>query len=75
MSLPAGRLPERFPEGTRYVIEARGGADGRLRIDTRYLEYPDGRRVELPPDLAAASSGQNEGGRYRRRSKRRKAHV
>jgi hypothetical protein len=42
------RLPSRFPVGTRYVIEGRGG-----RICLRYLEFPDGRKVELPADLAA----------------------
>jgi hypothetical protein len=42
------RLPSRFPIGTRYVIEGRGG-----RIRLRYLEFPDGRKVDLPADLAA----------------------
>jgi hypothetical protein len=41
------RLPSRFPVGTRYVIEGRAG-----RIQLRYLEFPDGRRVELPAELA-----------------------
>jgi len=36
-------LPRRFPVGTRYVIEGRGG-----RIQLRYLEFPDGRHVDLP---------------------------
>jgi hypothetical protein len=48
----ADRLPDRFPVGTRYVIEGRGGDNGRLRIHSRYLEFPDGRHVELPIDLA-----------------------
>ena len=47
MSSGAVRLPSRFPIGTRYVIEGRGG-----RIQLRYLEFPDGRRVELPAELA-----------------------
>ena len=42
------RLPSRFPVGTRYVIE---GHEGRIRL--RYLEFPDGRKVDLPADLAA----------------------
>jgi hypothetical protein len=41
------RLPSRFPVGTRYVIEARGG-----QIHLRYLEFPDGRHIELPAELA-----------------------
>jgi hypothetical protein len=44
------RLPSRFPVGTRYVIEGRGG-----RISLRYLEFPDGRKIDLPADLAARS--------------------
>ncbi len=39
------RLPSRFPDGTRYVIEGRAG-----RILSRYLEFPDGRHVDLPAD-------------------------
>jgi hypothetical protein len=43
----APRLPARFPVGTRYVIEGRAGL-----ISLRYLEFPDGRKVDLPSDLA-----------------------
>jgi hypothetical protein len=45
MSSPAACLPTRFPVGTRYVIEGRAG-----RIQLRYLEFPDGRRVDMPAD-------------------------
>jgi hypothetical protein len=48
MGQQASRLPTRFPVGTRYVIEGRGGL-----ISLRYLEFPDGRKVDLPSDLAA----------------------
>ena len=48
----ADGLPSRFPVGTRYVVEGRGGGQGRLRIRLRYLEFPDGRHVELPLDQA-----------------------
>ena len=51
MSSQAVRLPSRFPVGTRYVIEGRGG-----RIQLRYLEFPDGRQVDLPADLAGADA-------------------
>jgi hypothetical protein len=51
MAQQVSSLPRRFPVGTRYVIEGRGG-----RISLRYLEFPDGRKVELPTDLAARSS-------------------
>jgi hypothetical protein len=46
------RLPSRFPVGTRYIIEGRGGGEGRLHIHLRYLEFPDGRQMELPADVA-----------------------
>ena len=51
-SSQADRLPSRFPVGTRYVVEGRSGGEGRLYIQSRYLEFPDGRHVELPLDLA-----------------------
>jgi hypothetical protein len=57
----ADGLPSRFPVGTRYVVEGRGGGQGRLRIRLRYLEFPDGRHVELPVDQA-----------HRARSRRRR---
>jgi len=59
----ADRLPSRFPVGTRYVVEGRGGGEGRLRIHLRYLEFPDGRHVDLPVDVA---------GRVRSRRRRRR---
>ena len=57
----ADDLPSRFPVGTRYVVEGRGGGRGRLRIRLRYLEFPDGRHIQLPVDLG-----------YRTRSYRRR---
>jgi hypothetical protein len=39
------RLPSQFPDGTRFVIEGRAG-----RIVSRYLEFPDGRHVDLTAD-------------------------
>jgi hypothetical protein len=52
------RLPNQFPEGTRYVIEGRAG-----HILSRYLEFPDGGHVDLPADLP----GSQERVRVRRR--------
>jgi hypothetical protein len=54
------RLPSRFPVGTRYVIEGRGG-----HICLRYLEFPDGRKVDLPADLAARAKPRIGAGRRR----------
>jgi hypothetical protein len=39
------RLPIQFPDGTRFVIEGRPG-----RVLSRYLEFPDGRHVDLGAD-------------------------
>jgi hypothetical protein len=47
MSSLAIGLPNRFPVGTRYVVEGRRGAKGQLLVYNRYVEFPDGRRVEL----------------------------
>lgn len=62
MRSQAVRLPSRFPVGTRYVIEGRGG-----RIQLRYLEFPDGRQVELPVDMAGRTRARAASGRSRDR--------
>jgi hypothetical protein len=64
MGGPVDRLPSRFPVGTRYVIEGRGGL-----IRLRYLEFPDGRKVDLPADLAARTKAR---GNIRARRQTRK---
>jgi hypothetical protein len=58
MGAEGSRLPSRFPVGTRYVIEGRGG-----RICLRYLEFPDGRKIDLPADLAARTKARSAPGR------------
>lgn len=35
------RLPARVPVGTKYVLESRG------KLVRRYIEFPDGRRIQL----------------------------
>ncbi len=47
MGAQPNRLPRRFPVGTKYVIEGRGGGEGRLRVSSRYIEFPDGRHLQL----------------------------
>jgi hypothetical protein len=42
------RLPNRFPVGTKFVIEGRSARDGEQQIFTRYLEFPDGTFFPLP---------------------------
>ena len=55
MSLPTDRLsiplPKRFPVGARYVVEGRGGENGHLRVFSRYVVLPGGRRINVPADL------------------------
>jgi len=65
MSTSALRLPNRFPVGTRFVIEGRGG-----RILLRYLEFPDGRQVNLPAE-PGAFRGSSRRQRARRASGRK----
>jgi hypothetical protein len=42
------RLPARFPDGTKYVLEGRG-----LFVQ-RYIEFPNGHRVQLARRKASA---------------------
>ena len=56
MRLPIDRhstpLPKRFPVGARYVVEGRGGEDAHLRVFSRYVVLPGGRRINIPSDLS-----------------------
>jgi hypothetical protein len=44
-------LPKRFPVGTTYVVEGRGGEDGHLRVFSRYVVLPGGRRINITADF------------------------
>jgi hypothetical protein len=44
------RLPKQFPVGTTYVVEGHGGGDGNLRVFSRYVVLPDGKRINLGAD-------------------------
>jgi hypothetical protein len=57
------RLPKRFPAGTVYVVEGRGGQYGRLHVSTRYVIMPSGRRVDIPADLARGPAAGTRRGR------------
>ena len=59
----ASRLPKRFPAGTVYVVEG-NGERGRLRVSSRYVILPGGRRIEITANLG-------EGGSARLRARRR----
>lgn len=69
MGSSADRLPSRFPVGTRYVVEGRGGSRGELRICLRYLEFPDGRHIDLPVRAGgrARAGGRRSGSRDARK--------
>jgi hypothetical protein len=64
------RLPKRFPVGTRFVVEGRTiAADGKnneqLRVFSRFVVLPGGRRIDLGGDVAAATRGRRARGRRR----------
>ncbi len=56
----ADRLPSRFPDGTRFIIEGRAG-----HIVSRSLEFPDGRHVELPVRPMGPRAARSETGASR----------
>jgi hypothetical protein len=61
MQLSAGhkpnRLPKRFPVGTTYVVEGSGGEHGELRVFSRYVVLPGGRRINLVDDPCGNFAG------------------
>jgi len=64
------RLPKRFPVGTTFVVEGRTVAgDGKnnkdLRVFSRFVVLPGGRRIDLGGDAAVVTRGR------RARSRRR----
>ena len=50
ISRTANRLPKRFPIGTTYIVEGQGGESGHLRVFSRYVLLPGGRRINLADD-------------------------
>lgn len=56
MAYDAGRLPSRFPVGTKFVIEGRPGREGQPQVFTRFIEFPDGTRLKLPKRPAPQKS-------------------
>ncbi len=50
-SRKSNRLPKRFPVGTTYVVEGRGGEHGDLRVFSRYVVLPGGQRINLTEDF------------------------
>jgi hypothetical protein len=50
------QLPSHLPAGSKYVIESHGRMKGSILMH-RYVELPDGHRVELAPRLVPIASG------------------
>jgi hypothetical protein len=48
MAYSSGRLPSRFPVGTKFVIEGKRRGEGQVHVFSRYLEFPDGTFFPLP---------------------------
>ena len=57
MMRKAKALPSRFPVGTKFVIEGRPAGDGEVQVFKRYIEFPDGRSLQLPARTVARSGG------------------
>jgi hypothetical protein len=65
------RLPKRFPVGTTFVVEGRtvaanGKKNEQLRVFSRFVVLPGGRRVDLGDDATALTRSRRP--RPRRRS-------
>lgn len=56
-------LPKHFPSGTVYVVEGRGGEDGRLQVSSRYLILPGEGRIDLLSRSARAQLDRGQSGR------------
>ena len=73
MHLPANhkvvRLPKHFPVGTTYVVEGCGGEDGLLRVFSRYVVLPGGRRINITADFGGKTDPRAR--RLRSRSQKR----
>jgi hypothetical protein len=55
-SCKPGRLPKRFPIGATYVVEGHGGENGHLRVFSRYVLLPGGRRINLGGDFGGSGT-------------------
>ncbi len=57
MAYRTSRLPDRFPVGTKFVIEGKRGGEGKVQVYSRYLEFPDGTFFPLPTRPVMRKSG------------------
>jgi hypothetical protein len=49
-------LPKCFPVGAKYVVEGRAEESGELRVSSRYVVLPTGRRINVPGNLERPSA-------------------
>jgi hypothetical protein len=72
-----GRLPKRFPVGTTFVVEGQAIADGKndenLRVFSRFVVLPGGRRIDLGGDAAVGTRGRRTRSRSRQAAPRASA--
>ncbi len=64
MARASRRLPERFPVGSKYVVESHG------RVVSRYVEFPNGQRVVLAKRTALSCTQASARGHSRGHSHR-----
>lgn len=73
MAYRAGSLPNRFPVGTKFVIEGKPRGEGQVQVFKRYLEFPDGTFVRLPAHPAPGARKAKPATRRARASRSRRA--
>jgi len=66
MAYSLSRLPNRFPVGTKFVIEGKRGGEGQVQVFSRYLEFPDGTFFPLPVRPAKRKAPEARRGRRSR---------
>jgi hypothetical protein len=69
MAYRSNRLPNRFPVGTKFVIEGTRSGEGQTQVFSRHLEFPDGTFLALP--ALPAHPVQRKSGASRRSGKPR----
>jgi len=67
MAYSLSRLPSRFPIGTKFEIEGRRTGEGKTKVFSRYLVFPDGTRIRLSK---RAGKRETVASRYRARHAR-----
>jgi hypothetical protein len=73
VGLPKSGLPKRFPIGATYVVEGRrSDGSGGLRVISRYVLLPSGRRINLAADHAELAARRPAAAKTARRLRARR---